>query len=110
MRTVRLLGHAGSDVETTYRSMDQIEATERHDPLLHSARIALENGIISSGELIKLYQSIRQRVDIQGEIACARPKLSGADEVMRSIIPPKNLKPSMPIPDPESFILRDSIT
>ena len=101
MRTVRLLGHAGSDVETTYRSMDQIEATERHDPLLHSARIALENGIISSGELVKLYQSIRQRVDIQGEIACARPKLSGADEVMRSIIPPKNLKPSMPIPDPE---------
>jgi len=101
MRTVRLLGHAGSDVETTYRSIDQIEATERQDPLLHSARIALENGLITAPELVKLYGSIRERVDTQGEIACSRPKLSGAEEVMRSILPPKGLHPSVPLPDPE---------
>ena len=101
MRTVRLLGHAGSDVETSYRSIDQIEATERQDPLLHSARIALENGLISAPELVKLYSSIRERVDTQGEIACSRPKLSGAAEVMRSILPPKGLHPSVPLPSPE---------
>ena len=73
MRTVRLLGHAGSDVESTYRSFEQIEATERQDPLLHSARIAIENGIVSGEELVKLYQSIRDRVDAAGEKAATRP-------------------------------------
>lgn len=101
MRTVRLLGHAGSDVESTYRSFEQIEATERHDPLLHSAAIALESGLIRSEELVRLYQSIRERVDTQGEKACQRPKLQNAAEVMRSIIPPNGIKPSRPLPSPE---------
>ncbi len=102
MRTVRLLGHAGSDVESTYRSFDQIEATERQDPLLHSARTALENGLISGEELVKLYQSIRARVDEAGEKAALRPKLKTAADVMRCIVPPKGLRPSMPIPDNET--------
>ena len=106
MRTVRLLGHAGSDVETTYLSIEQIESTERQDPLLHSARIALESGFISKSELVKLYQSIRQRVDTQGEVACSRPKLSGVSEVMRSIVPPRGVHPSRPLPDPETRKLK----
>jgi 2-oxoisovalerate dehydrogenase E1 component len=32
--TVRLWGHAGSDVELAYRSLDEIEATEARDPIL----------------------------------------------------------------------------
>src|SRR5262245_21901388 len=32
--TVRLWGHAGSDVETTYRTLDEIAAIEATDPLL----------------------------------------------------------------------------
>lgn len=102
VRTVRLLGHAGSDVETTYRPLDKIQATERQDPLLHSAREALENGFVTSEELVSIYQSIRKRVDFVGEEAVLRPKLQGAAEVMRSIVPPKGLKPPMPIPDPET--------
>ena len=101
MRTVRLLGHAGSDVESTYRSFDQIEATERQDPLLHSARIALDNHLITGDELVRMYQSIRERVDAAGEKAAVRPKLQTAADVMRSIIPPKGLRPSVPLPDPE---------
>jgi 2-oxoisovalerate dehydrogenase E1 component len=106
MRTVRLLGHAGSDVETSYRSFEQIQATERQDPLLHSARMALENNLISSDELLNLYLSIRERVDAQGEKAALRPKLQTATDVMRSILPPKGLRPSAPIPDDETRRLK----
>lgn len=99
VRTVRLLGHAGSDVETSYRSLDQIQATERQDPLLHSAREALENGFVSADELVNIYQSIRRRVDVVGEVAVLRPKLDGAAEVMRSIIPQKGVRSPRSIPD-----------
>jgi 2-oxoisovalerate dehydrogenase E1 component len=96
---VRLLGHAGSDVETTYRSLDQIQANERQDPLLHSARAALELGFVNGDELVSIYQSIRKRVDFVGEEAVLRPKLETAADVMRSIVPPKGLNPSRPVPD-----------
>ena len=46
MKTVRLLGHAGSDPEWSYHSIDQIEAKEAQDPLLHTARILIENQIL----------------------------------------------------------------
>ena len=47
MKTVRLMGHAGSDLEFSYRSLEEIEDTEFNDPLLHSARILIENNIYS---------------------------------------------------------------
>ena len=37
MQTV-LLGHAGSDVETTYRDLKRIEESEAHDPALGAHR------------------------------------------------------------------------
>jgi 2-oxoisovalerate dehydrogenase E1 component len=37
LETVRLWGHAGSDVETTYHTFDEIEVEERRDPLLRNA-------------------------------------------------------------------------
>ena len=42
MQTIRLMGHAGADVELSYAPMAQIEAAEAQDPLLHSARILHE--------------------------------------------------------------------
>jgi 2-oxoisovalerate dehydrogenase E1 component len=98
MRTIRLLGHAGSDVETTYRSLDRIQATERQDPLLHSARTALDSGFLTADDLISIYEGIRRRIDFVGEEAVLRPKLDGAAAVMRSILPPKGLRPPQPVP------------
>ena len=42
MKTIRLMGHAGSDIEVGYKSLSEIERIESDDPLLHSARIMLE--------------------------------------------------------------------
>lgn len=44
VRTVRLYGHAGADVPTTYLSKAEVEADEANDPLLHSVRLLSQAG------------------------------------------------------------------
>lgn len=88
IRTVRLLGHAGSDAEFVYRDVKDIEATEFQDPLLHSARILLENNILDGEQIIKIYQDLAQRIAQIAEQVAAKPKLESAEQVQASIIPP----------------------
>ncbi|MCJ8320527.1 MAG: thiamine pyrophosphate-dependent enzyme [Colwellia sp.] len=88
MRTVRILGHAGSDAEFVYREMKDIEDTEFNDPLLHSARILLENNILTQEEIIKIYQEVEQRIaQVAGQVI-TKAKLESAEAVMASIKPP----------------------
>lgn len=88
MRTVRILGHAGSDAEFVYREMKDIEATEFNDPLLHSARILLENKILTQEALIKIYQDVEYRIAQVAEQVISKAKLESASEVMASITSP----------------------
>lgn len=103
VRTIRLFGHAGADVETTYRSLDEIASVEAHDPLLHSARILLENGILSAAEILNIYESVRARVARIAEETPRRPRLKTAFEVMASIVPPpSSFLHSPPAPSEET--------
>ena len=86
MKTVRLMGHAGSDVEVGYLPLAEIEATEFNDPLLHSSRILIENNCLSSEEIVRLYESIRQQVNHVFDATTLRPKLESAEDVIESII------------------------
>tara|TARA_B100000003_G_scaffold62505_2_gene55901 strand:+ start:1510 stop:3720 length:2211 start_codon:yes stop_codon:yes gene_type:complete len=99
MKTVRLMGHAGSDVEVGYKTIADIEQNEFNDPLLHSARILIENQCLSSDEILTLYESNRKKVNYVFEISTDRPKLKTSNEVMSSIIPNKDLKkaPNYPV-------------
>ena len=94
MKTVRLMGHAGSDVEVGYKSLQDIEATEFNDPLLHSARILIENNCLSSEEIIHLYEGIGDQVSHVFEAATLRPKLESAQDVMESITANQSSKKS----------------
>ena len=85
MKTVRLMGHAGSDVEVGYKSLSEIEATEFNDPLLHSARILMENGCLSADDILELYESSRAQVNHVFDAATLRPKLETAEDVVASI-------------------------
>ena len=88
MRTVRILGHAGSDAEFVYRKQSEIEATEFQDPLLHSARILLENNILSAHEIISIYEGTEKRIAQIAEQAAGKSKLDNAEQVKQSIVPP----------------------
>lgn len=92
MKTVRLLGHAGSDIEFHYRSEQEIEAWEQEDPLLHSARLLLETGITDTMSLIARYKMLGKRVEKMAKIYKGSPKLNSAKAIMTSIIPPVKTK------------------
>ena len=88
LRTVRLMGHAGSDLETSYRSRDEINAEANHDPLLHTARRAIEAGVLSKDDIEALYETIGEKVRRAMEAACTRPKLTSAADVTKPLTPP----------------------
>ena len=92
MKTVRLMGHAGSDVEVGYRDIKDIEEDERNDPLTHSARIMIENSCLTKEEVVSLYEKTRTQVGHVFENAISRPKLKKVSEVMASIVSNKHTR------------------
>jgi 2-oxoisovalerate dehydrogenase E1 component len=98
MKTVRLMGHAGSDIETAYRSQKELNDIERQDPLLFSARILIDNKYLSANDIIDLYEKSRKRICKVFEYASGRPKLVDPNKIMSSIIPndTKRIKPKVP--------------
>jgi 2-oxoisovalerate dehydrogenase E1 component len=99
MRTVRLMGHAGADVESSYAPLANIEAGEAQDPLLHSARILHEQAGMSGDEIVARYEDMRARVDRVAQDALAKPRLETVADVMASIEPEAGAKTSPSLPD-----------
>ena len=89
LRTVRLYGHAGADVQTVYMSKAEVEADEANDPLLHMARQLAEAGVMTPDEALAVYTETAERVTRVAARAVERPRLTTAREVMASLIPPK---------------------
>ncbi|MDX1609169.1 MAG: thiamine pyrophosphate-dependent enzyme [Halofilum sp. (in: g-proteobacteria)] len=87
LELVRLLGHAGSDVETRYRTTAAVEHDEARDPLLRTAAIALEQGLLGTDELIERYEAARARVQAAAARAAGRPRLESREQVMRPLAP-----------------------
>ena len=89
LKTVRLYGHAGSDVQGAYMHKTEIEAGEANDPLLHGAGILVNSGAMTADEIGKHYVGLGNRLSRIGEQVVLRPKLETPDDVMASIVPPK---------------------
>ena len=93
MATVRLYGHAGSDVQGAYLPKVLIEADEARDPLLAGAELMAEQGWMSAAEIAEAYEDIGATLARQAEAAIRRPKLTTAAAVMESLVPPKCTRP-----------------
>jgi len=87
LRTVRLMGHAGTDFEIEWRNIDELCAVEATDPLLRSAAIAMESGLMHADEVLTRYEQIRRRCFAAAEDADRRPRLTTLDEVMAPLAP-----------------------
>ncbi len=96
MRTIRLLGHAGSDVESNYHSLTFIKDTEKDDPLLHSARLLIENNLLSAEEILNLYKNMKARIKHVSEEVTTRKPLSDITEIEASITACDHPKEPMP--------------
>jgi 2-oxoisovalerate dehydrogenase E1 component len=88
LRTVRLMGHAGSDVETAYRSSATILAEQRRDPLVRTARLLVTAGILSVDEVLTRYEAKRTEVMALARDVGELPKLASPDSVMAPLAVP----------------------
>ena len=87
LRVVRLMGHAGSDAESAYRSAADIAADQARDPLVATARLLLSRGVAGRGEITGLYESMRRHVLAAARDAAERPQLRSAVEIMAPMAP-----------------------
>ena len=88
LSTVRLYGHAGADLPTTYLSREEVEAEEANDPLLHSVRLLAETGAAQPEQTLRIYTETLENVSELAEKAVLRPRLQTAAQVAASLIPP----------------------
>ncbi len=89
LSTVRLYGHAGADVPTTYLPKAEVEADEANDPLLHSVRLLYQSGALTPDDALGIYRETCDRTDRVAAEAATRPHLANAGEVAASLVPPK---------------------
>ncbi|WP_066906635.1 thiamine pyrophosphate-dependent enzyme [Millisia brevis] len=82
LRTVRLMGHAGSDVESAYRTPREIGADYDRDPVLATARLLIESGVCDADEIVDRYEACRSRVLGLAKEVAELPQLDSADAVL----------------------------
>ena len=87
LRTTRLMGHAGTDFEIEWRPVEELCAVEATDPLLRSAAIALESGLMSKDALLAAYEAMRVRCFAAAEAADRRPRLASLEDVIAPLAP-----------------------
>ncbi len=100
LKTIRLYGHAGADVPTTYLPRAEVEAEEAQDPLLHAVRLLDQSGALTAEHALQIYLDTQIEVARLSDLATARPKLQSASDVMAAIIPPKRQNAASNGPSP----------
>jgi 2-oxoisovalerate dehydrogenase E1 component len=86
LRTVRFLGHAGSDAEISYRKLRDIEADYDRDPLLGTARELVAAGV-PAGEVLDRYLMVRAEIDTEVDRLRDAPGMRSPAEVMAPLAP-----------------------
>ena len=81
LSTVRLMGHAGSDYERAYRTPTQIVADYGRDPVLTTATLLVEQGILTPEQVLARYEQSRAVVLGAAQEISAAPQLASAADV-----------------------------
>ncbi len=87
LSVVRFLGHAGTDVESAYRTPAEIAADLERDPLVGTARLLVGAGLLTPDDVVDRYEATRERVRKVAAEVSDRPRLSTAAEVMAPLAP-----------------------
>jgi len=87
LRTVRFGGHAGTDVESAYRTPAEMRAEADRDPILATARRLVASGRHTAESLATRHDYLRARVFEVAATIAEWPQLSTAQEVMAPLAP-----------------------
>ncbi|TWP38696.1 MFS transporter [Leekyejoonella antrihumi] len=87
LRTVRLMGHAGSDVEAAYRTPAAIQADLARDPLLATAQLLVDHLVLTAADVVRTYEAKRAEViAVAAQVLDEKPLVSRA-EVVAPLLP-----------------------
>ncbi|HEX6934345.1 MAG TPA: thiamine pyrophosphate-dependent enzyme [Streptosporangiaceae bacterium] len=87
LATVRLGGHAGSDVESGYRSPAEIAADADRDPLRGATDLVVSSGLRSAADLAERSERSRAKVFALAARLEGAPGLTSAAQVMTPLAP-----------------------
>lgn len=87
LKTVRYGGHAGTDVETAYRTREEIRSDFALDPILATARLIASLGIAYPSELLSIHDEVFSSVRLTAASLADAPELTTRDDVMRPLAP-----------------------
>ncbi|WP_176561048.1 thiamine pyrophosphate-dependent enzyme [Mycobacterium neglectum] len=85
VRTVRLMGHAGSDYEPAYRRPDEIVAEYDRDPVLCTAKLLVDIGVLTPTDVLDHYEAKRANVIELANQISELPQLDSAHAVMEPL-------------------------
>lgn len=85
LRTVRLMGHAGTDYEQAYRRPVDIVADYERDPVLNTARTLVAHGILTPEQVLERYEGKRAEVMGLAREVSGCPQLDSAPAVMKPL-------------------------
>jgi 2-oxoisovalerate dehydrogenase E1 component len=85
LKTVRLMGHAGSDYEGAYRTPGEIVGDYERDPVLSTAKLLIRTGCLSPQDVLDMYEDKRaETIELADEVSDLQ-QLSSAASVMKPI-------------------------
>lgn len=85
LRTVRLMGHAGTDYEQAYRRPADIVADYERDPVLNTARTLVAHGILTPEQVLERYEGKRAEVMGLAREVSGCPQLDSVTAVMQPL-------------------------
>ncbi|MFI5507249.1 thiamine pyrophosphate-dependent enzyme [Mycobacterium sp. NPDC051804] len=85
LRTVRLMGHAGSDYEPGYRRPEEITADYDRDPVLCTAKLLINTGVLTPEEVLERYETKRANVIALADEVSELAQLDSAQAVMEPL-------------------------
>jgi len=92
LRTVRLLGHAGSDAEISYRTASHIAADYARDPLVGTAALLVGSGRYPPAALLDRYDRAREHIWSVAEQAMTASTIRDRAEVIGPLAPRRPLE------------------
>ena len=96
---VRLMGHAGADAEIAYRASADLAADLARDPLLATASLLVESGLLTAEEVLGRYDEMGWQVRRVAEEVIGEPKLSSLGEVVVTLAPRRPVRVARAVAD-----------
>jgi 2-oxoisovalerate dehydrogenase E1 component len=87
LRMVRFMAHAGTDAEISYRSPTAITADYDRDPVLATARLLVQAGLIRPEEILDLHDTATSAVQAISEQIASHHQLGSAEQIAAPLSP-----------------------